>query len=175
MLPNPPVSVPSSGRPICDTTFVDFRERREDQARLIHEARAFGQAGADGQRAARPDRAFVEVRQEFGADDSAQAEIGRTQQRGDADADRAPTDVRWPSAATAGSRSVRNVISGLSRSVTPLRKNSAARAPERRGSRTSSRPSSANATVHAIGRNSRPSTRCSVKIGMYAVMMIAMA
>ena len=36
-------------------------------------------------------------------------------------------------------------------------------------------PSSANATVQAIGRKSRPSTRCRVKIGRYAVMMIVMA
>jgi len=37
-----------------------------------------------------------------------------------------------------------------------------------------SRPAShAKLTVHAIGLNSRPSTRSSVKIGAYAVMMIA--
>ena len=36
-------------------------------------------------------------------------------------------------------------------------------------------PRSANATVHAIGLNNFPSTRCSVKIGMYAVMMMAIA
>jgi hypothetical protein len=38
-----------------------------------------------------------------------------------------------------------------------------------------SAPSSAKATVQAIGLNSRPSTLCSVKIGRYAVMMIPMA
>ena len=36
-------------------------------------------------------------------------------------------------------------------------------------------PSRAKATVHAIGLNSRPSTRCRVKMGRYAVMMMAMA
>jgi hypothetical protein len=36
-------------------------------------------------------------------------------------------------------------------------------------------PNRANATVQAIGLNSRPSTRCRVKMGMYAVMMMAMA
>ena len=36
-------------------------------------------------------------------------------------------------------------------------------------------PSKANATVQAIGLNSFPSTRCSVKIGRYAVMMMPMA
>jgi len=35
-------------------------------------------------------------------------------------------------------------------------------------------PSRANATVQAIGLNKRPSTACNVKIGKYAVMMIAM-
>ena len=38
-----------------------------------------------------------------------------------------------------------------------------------------SAPSSAKATVQAMGLNSRPSMRCSVKMGMYAVMMMAMA
>ena len=35
-------------------------------------------------------------------------------------------------------------------------------------------PNSANATVQAIGLNKRPSTACRVKIGRYAVMMMAM-
>jgi len=36
-------------------------------------------------------------------------------------------------------------------------------------------PAKAKATVHAMGLNKRPSTRCSVKIGRYAVMMMPMA
>ena len=36
-------------------------------------------------------------------------------------------------------------------------------------------PRRANATVQAIGLKRRPSTRCNVKMGRYAVMMIAIA
>ena len=36
-------------------------------------------------------------------------------------------------------------------------------------------PSKANATVHAMGLNNRPSTACKVKMGKYAVTMIPMA
>ena len=38
-----------------------------------------------------------------------------------------------------------------------------------------SAPNNAKATVQAMGLNSRPSTRCSVKMGTYAVMMMLMA
>ena len=36
-------------------------------------------------------------------------------------------------------------------------------------------PNRAKATVQAMGLNKRPSTRCSVKMGRYAVMMMATA
>ena len=38
-----------------------------------------------------------------------------------------------------------------------------------------SAPSRAKATVQAMGWNRRPSTRCKVNIGVYAVMMMMMA
>ena len=41
-----------------------FREGSESQTRLVHETRAFGQAGTLRQSTARPDGAFVEVGQE---------------------------------------------------------------------------------------------------------------
>ena len=59
---------------------------------------------------------------------------------------------------------VRNIITGLCHSFVPLGKNML----ESTGASSIeniSAPSNANATVQAIGLKSRPSTRCSVKIG----------
>ena len=56
----------------------------------------------------------------------------------------------------------------------PLRKNVAASTGAMRMEKTMA-PRRAKATVQAIGRNNLPSTRCSVKIGRYAVMIMAMA
>ena len=56
-------------------------------------------------------------------------------------------------------------MTGLRHSRTPLRK----RTLDRTGAMSIekvSAPSNAKATVNAMGLNSRPSTRCSVKIGM---------
>src|SRR5262249_15642137 len=68
---------------------------------------------------------------------------------------------------------VSHVITGLrhSRAFAPKRK------LERAGAMSienMSDPSSAKDTVQAIGLNRRPSTRCKVKIGIYAVMMMLM-
>ena len=49
-------------------------------ARLLHDALAFGGAGAGRQRAARPDGAFIQVRQELGTDDAAHGEIDEAPQ-----------------------------------------------------------------------------------------------
>ena len=65
-------------------------------------------------------------------------------------------------------------MNGLCHSFAPLAK----RKLDSTGARSRekiSAPSSAKATVHAIGRNKRPSTACSVKIGRYAVMMMPIA
>ena len=45
-----------------------FRKRSEDDARLVHHARALGRTGAGRERAARPDCAFIQMRQEFRTD-----------------------------------------------------------------------------------------------------------
>ena len=50
-------------------------------------------------------------------------------------------------------------------SLTPLRNNRLAKTGATKIENVIA-PRSAKATVHAMGRNSRPSTRCSVKIGM---------
>ena len=52
----------------------DLGEIRQHEARLLGHVDAGGRTGAGRQRAAHPDRAFVEVRQKFGADDSADRE-----------------------------------------------------------------------------------------------------
>jgi len=49
-------------------------EGSESQARLVHETRAFSQAGTLRQCATRPDRAFVQMREELRADDSAETQ-----------------------------------------------------------------------------------------------------
>ena len=55
----------------------NFRKGGEYDARLIHDARALGRAGAGRESAARPDGAFVEMRQKFRADHAAEGEIDR--------------------------------------------------------------------------------------------------
>ena len=54
------------GTPDLADYFRHLGEPGEHDAGLIHDARALGGAGTGGQRAARPDGAFVQVRQEFG-------------------------------------------------------------------------------------------------------------
>src|SRR5262249_50444163 len=49
-------------------------KRREDESRLTHEAHAFGRPGARRKSPAHPDRAFVEMGQEFRSDDAAARE-----------------------------------------------------------------------------------------------------
>ena len=66
---------------------LGFRERRKNQAGLVHKARAFGKACALRQRTAGPDRAFIQVRQKFRANDSAEAQKKRDQQTSYTDAD----------------------------------------------------------------------------------------
>ena len=53
----------------------DFGKRAEHDARLVRDANALVGAGAGSKRAANPERAFVEVRQEFGADGAAEGEV----------------------------------------------------------------------------------------------------
>src|SRR5450631_4503683 len=50
-------------------------ERREYCSAAIAEFLAFRKTRAVAQSAARPDRSFIEMRQEFGADDAAKAQI----------------------------------------------------------------------------------------------------
>src|SRR6266851_8732922 len=68
----------------------------------------------------------------------------------------------------------KNSITGLCHSLTPLLNST----PDTTGATSTENrraPRRANATVQAIGWNKRPSTRCRVKMGKYAVMMIAIA
>ena len=52
-----------------------FGKRTKDESRLIHEPDAFGGSGAGSQRAAHPQRAFIQMRQEFGADHAAERQV----------------------------------------------------------------------------------------------------
>ena len=53
----------------------NFGKRAEHDARLIRDADAFVGSGAGSERAAHPERAFIEMRQKFGADGAAEAKI----------------------------------------------------------------------------------------------------
>ena len=55
----------------------NFGKRAEHDAGLVGDADAFVRAGAGGERAADPERAFIEVRQKFGADRAAECQITR--------------------------------------------------------------------------------------------------
>ena len=68
----------------------------------------------------------------------------------------------------------KNSITGLRHSRAPLGRRRLA-STGAISMENSNAPSKANATVQAIGLNRRPSTRCSVNIGRYAVMMMAIA
>ncbi len=58
-----------------------FRKGGENDTRLIHRGDAGGRAGAGRQRAAHPDRAFIQVGQKLRADDSTQTQKTRQHQR----------------------------------------------------------------------------------------------
>ena len=126
---------------------------------------ALRQAGAVGQGAARPDRALVQMRQELRADDSAKRQISRCAEGGDSNAEGDPAMLDGPAHIRSDNERVRKAITGLRHSRTPLRKNTLERTGAMRMEKVSA-PSRAKATVRAMGLNSRPSTRCSVKIGM---------
>ena len=61
--------------------FRDLGKPGEGEACLIHDADALAGSGAGGQRAARPDGAFVEVGKELGADHAARHQSKRRQHR----------------------------------------------------------------------------------------------
>jgi hypothetical protein len=65
----------------------DLGERGEDIAGLLGEARAFRLAYAVGHRAARPNSAFVQMRQELRANDTAECQEHSDGQRSQANAD----------------------------------------------------------------------------------------
>ena len=68
----------------------------------------------------------------------------------------------------------KNSITGLRHSFTPFLNCHTASAGAM-PIEYSNAPTSAKETVHAMGLNNRPSTLCNVKIGRYAVMIIATA
>ena len=149
----------------------DLGKRGEKDSHLVRHADAFGRAGAGRKRAAHPDRAFVEMRQELRPDRAAEQYATRTEPR------RAIANVaQRQSMARASARAYARVsrpMSGLCHSFVPFGKTRLASTGPT-SIENIKPPSSANATVQAIGLNSRPSTACSVKIGMYATMMMAM-
>ena len=57
---------------------LDLRKRREDKTFFFGKSFAFGEAGAVGQGAARPDRAFIQMRQKLRTDDPAESQVDRS-------------------------------------------------------------------------------------------------
>ena len=145
---------------VCDLRETTRRHSRS----LVGELLAFRKAGAVCQRAARPDSAFIQVRQELRADDAAKAQIDGSGQGDERHSQRRPSDAQWPSAAACGSASVRNSMTRLRRSLMPCGRSMLASTGAMRMENVMA-PRRAKATVQAMGRNSRPSTRCSVKMG----------
>ncbi len=81
VLKKPVVSVPSSGRPVWLTTLVTSG-KAESLSRASFMMRRLSVGPVRGrERAADPDGAFVEVREELGADDAAEAEEDGEEQR----------------------------------------------------------------------------------------------
>ncbi len=95
-----------------------FGKRRQNDAGLIHHARALGGAGAGRERGAGPDGAFIQMRQELGADGAA-VESGRPRQpvqRRHAHCD--PAEMDGAVAASCGTFCAIQVITGLCHSRT---------------------------------------------------------
>ncbi len=123
----------------------------------------FGGAGTGRESAANPQRAFIQVRKELGADHSADGQIDRKRQTSNTSRDsqkpHADRNSQGPP--------VQRRHPGHHRVVPFARalREEEAREHGRNKDRKQQAPNSANATVHAMGLNKRPSTRCSVKIG----------
>ena len=75
------------GRASLRDNLGDLGERGEDIARLLSEVRAFRLAYAVGHRTARPNSAFVQMRQELRANDTAERQEKGDGQRSQATAD----------------------------------------------------------------------------------------
>ena len=130
------------------------------------DACAFGRTGAGSQRAASPDRAFIEVRQKLRADHAAEGEKSAEREDRHSGGNTVSVLSEWPRITPV----TRYYVSREERHhrvlpfFAPLRNRKLA-STGATSIENISAPSSANATVHAIGLNSRPSTLCSVKIG----------
>ena len=70
-----------------------FGKRRQYHASLIGQADTLSGSRAGRQRAAHPDIALIEMRQEFGADHAAEGQITRTGQSGDGHAGGDPSEL----------------------------------------------------------------------------------
>ena len=73
--------------------FRHFRKRSQNHARLVHDACALGGTGARSKRRARPDGAFIQMRQELGPDDAAERKVSRHYQCAGRRACRHPSEL----------------------------------------------------------------------------------
>ena len=128
----------------------NFGKRAQDDARLVHDADAFVGPGAGRKRAANPDCAFIEMRQKFGADAPLNARKfpSRIATAADADGDVAVTNGRAHGSAIAFGEPTTSP--GCAILFAPLAKAKLA-ITGAMSMEKSSAPSSANATVQAIG------------------------
>ena len=149
-------------------------KRAQYHSRLIRNPDSFGWPGAGSKGATHPQRAFIQMRKKFGTDRAATQQERDEHNACDADADCnvTPMNRQMQRPAVSFGQPANHRVVPFFRS---LRIEEARPAPGRSASSRSARPDSANATVQAMGLNNRPSTRCSVKIGRYAVTMMAIA
>ena len=165
VLKKPVVSVPSSGRPNWLTTCVTSgNEARMMRAWFITRSPSVGPVlGASVARAQMAPSSRCGRNSEPIA--PLRREIRRDRQCAPAPRPPSPSGSGSRSPAPGGTAAVIHVISGFRHSRHVLRRTGSSIAPARSPSRRAASPTARTITVHAIGLNSRPSTRCSVKIG----------
>ena len=160
VLKKPVVSVPSSGRPTWLVVVVTSGNEPQDHA-PDSPRDALGRPRARRQRAAHPDRAFIQMRKKLGSDGAAQQTVPARI------ASATPTVAQRHRIATRSAgrnRASARPSAGLCHSLVPLGNTMlASTGPDEH--REHQRAEQREATVHAIGLNNRPSTACSVKIG----------
>ena len=74
----------------------DFGKRAKNDSRLIRHPDTFVRPGAGRKRAPHPERAFIQVGQEFGTDDAAEREVKRKEKPDHADTQHQPTPANRP-------------------------------------------------------------------------------
>ncbi len=151
----------------------NFGKRTEDDAGLVGDADAFVGAGAGGEGTADPESAFIKVRQELGADRAAESKVTRYRQGEHAHPDRDQAVVNRPAQAFA----IALADKSHDRVFPFFRALGEGETGQNRRDHDGKDQGAeqAKTTVQAMGWKSLPSTRCRVKMGTKAVMVMTMA